>query len=145
MALINSAASATVSATVLPTSWWLKNPVDPTKNMAIRTPGWAPTQNKKTAKFDPPARSYSVVLHGPNMGDEGPLLVRTLSAAEYAALKALLDSNRTLLLQTVTGQQWYVEVSGGHQRTFVAAKSTESYPVRHYWEWSVPLVEVNAP
>lgn len=147
MPIITSSAGGTVTATVSPTRCWLKDPTDPTRNIAVHLVSWAPKQNKKAAKFDPPGRTRSIVLHGTDMGDEGPLEVRTESKTEYDALKLLLDSNRVLLLQNVLGEQWYVEVIDGPQRTPERAQAPvgSTYPVRHLYNWSTQLVEVEPP
>lgn len=143
---VSSLPSATQSATTTPTRWWLKCPENPALNREVQVSSWDPTGIERTTRFEPSGRVRSVVLYGPSLGDEGTLVLRTYTSAEYAGIKALLGSNLTLLLQNVIGQQWYLSKSGDTPRRFQRSTPTESlFKLLHFYEWSIPLVEVRVP
>lgn len=147
MGSVTSSASTVIGITPAPPSWWLKCPTNPALNQAVTVTSWQMTEVRQVARHVPVGRTRSVVLRGPSVGDEGTLGIRVLSEAKNEALKALLNAGATLLLQNVLGEQWYIEVAAGASRHQVrAAKdSTEVFPVRFFYEWTIPAVEVDVP
>lgn len=147
MATLSSDPSASQAITPSPTTWWLKVPTDSSKNTTIRASSWDPRAVRPVAVHAPSGRTRHVVLRGPRLGVQGTLGLYTQSEAEFDKVEAALDSGRTLLLQSVLGDQWYVEVTADVSRTQQRAGKvpSEAFPVRHFHQWSVPLTEVEAP
>lgn len=147
MAIITSAPSTTTFATTSPSQWWLKNPLDPTKNTPIDAIEWNPSKPIAAGTFYPRGRTTAVVASGDQWGWEGTLKTRCLNQARYTATITLLTSKATLLLQDVLGRQWYVRVTDDPKESIVEAAPTpfEVTPVRFALEVSCGLVQVAAP
>lgn len=147
MPTVTSPAGPTASATLITGTWWLKCPEDPTLNVALRAVDWSPRRQRPSATFAIEGEDRVVVLRGKPLGHVGTLRARTHSQAEFDALDDLLNAERTLLLQNVFGQQWYLEVTSDIEERHVRAQPSpaETWPVRHLHEWSVQLTEVAAP
>jgi hypothetical protein len=145
MASLSSAPSATSSATVQPTSWWLKDPLDPSRNTPVSVADWKPSRPLRAGVFDVANRADPVVVSGIARGQAA---IRTLSKASRDAVVLLLESRRVLLLQDVLGRSWYVKPAGGSiDEELVRARPAggEITPVRYAVNITVPLVEVAAP
>ncbi len=147
MPLLTSAPSATATATLSAVSFWLKCPEDPALNTTIRAADWAPRRQRPSATVVVEGEDRVVVLRGKPLGHVGTLRARTHAEEEYDALGEILNAEKTLLLQNVLGQQWYVEVTGDIDARQIRAEPTpdEPWPVRHFHEWSVQLTEVAVP
>lgn len=147
MATISSAPSATTFATTTPATWWLKNPLDPTKNTPIDATEWSPSKTTAAGVFYPRGRTTAVVASGDQWGWEGTLKSRCLSRTRYNVFLTLLNSKATLLLQDVLGRQWYVRVASDPREQIVEAAPVagEITPLRFAVEIDVGLVEVAAP
>lgn len=134
-------------------SWWLRDLIDSSRDVAVSVVDWRPTRHMEAGTFYPrrssdglePARA--VVVSGPVYGDEGSLVIRVLDKATHDAVMLLLTSRRVLLLQDVLPQQWYVKVNGSPQRTPIRAQreAGEPWPVRFAYEITVPCIEVAEP
>ena len=147
MATVTSEASAVETLTPAPTSSWLKNPLDPTMNVAIERVAFNPIRPIRSAAWAPVGRDLEVITRGGVLGASGPCTIRTRNKANYDAVIALLTSLQTLLLQPTHPEQWYVEPVESIQRTGVRAQPTpdEAWPTRHLHELVVPLKQVAPP
>jgi len=152
MVELSSPLSTLVTVTLEPTSWWLKSVTNPDLDTAIRVVGWTMREvhevdvHNVVRTLDATAEHRPIVLRGPISGHEGSLTLHTWSQAEYEAVDTLVRLKQTLLLQSVIGMQWWVEVVGDVEKTPRRAvpSSGEPYPVRHFFEWVIPLREVDA-
>lgn len=135
-------------------SWWLRDLIDASRDVAVSVVDWRPSTHISAGTFYPrrstddliePARA--VVVSGPVYGDEGSLVIRVLDKATHDAVMLLLTSRRVLLLQDVLPQQWYLKVNGSVQRTPIRAQRelAEPWPVRFAYEITVPVIEVAEP
>lgn len=141
MALISSPPSATASVTVTATGWWLKDPIDPTVNAAIVVVGEPSThRDEQAGVFYPLGSTRPVVVADAMTGADGALKLLTTTPAAYAALVALLTRQRTLLLQSPFGEQWYVRLIGSRPSTLKASLAAAPYR-----EYQFSYVEVAAP
>lgn len=147
MAELVSEASSVVTATPDFLDWWLKDPSDPTRNIAVDVVDWEPTRAVNTGVYAPRGRTEAVVASGDILGMAGTLVLRTLSKAVYDSAQTLIRSKRTLLLQSVLPQQWYVKLSGPINERIVRAAPlpAEATPIRHLFELSADFTEVRAP
>jgi hypothetical protein len=111
--LIASAWSASSTAFISNDgNWWLKSPTSPSLNIAAARvlTGLELTQTVEAGVFRPIGRGNAVVIEGSAGGWDGTYRVYTSSSAEWAALKALLDSQATILVQDPFGEQKYIRV-----------------------------------
>lgn len=150
MGTIASTASATATATLTGDSWWLKDPLDPTRDTVVSVPqgGWRPSRPVHAGVFDVFGRDEPVVSDGGVGAVAGPLSVNAFTADDYDAVMLLLTSRRTLLLQNVLGQQWYLRVAGGtvdEEQVLARPTVTEASPVRAAWRLTAQMQEVAAP
>lgn len=132
--LLRSAPSALATLDTSLPSWWLKDPLDPTRNVAIQmAPGSLElVYTEALVVFEPLGRADHVVLTDSvvRLAKLG-LEVAYFSTAQRDALVRLQSGQRPLLLQDPTGRQWYVRV-GSELRVMEALtpdrRSTPSVP-----------------
>lgn len=115
MAVITSPSSASVSATLTTTSWWLEAistaaaagnvSAVPINVLSIKTIQAAPA----TAHYTLGAALPSVVTDV-TFGAEGSMSVRTFTAAAYTTLKQLVAASSTLWLSSPYGDGLYVHI-----------------------------------
>jgi hypothetical protein len=122
MSTFVSAASSTVvaGAQLTLTDWWLKDPIDPTRNMAVDIRGDDFQQNSSTqqAEYHPLGSKYPIIVSDVVGAEEFFLHFEFTSKAAYLAFEVLRTSQRTLLLQrTYTGDQWYIRFAA--KRTLI--------------------------
>lgn len=112
--------------------WWLKDPLYPALNMAIEVADYSATVPK------PQEVAYGAGADGATVIHQGVRLmvhkvkIRTLSAAAYASLRALLDSGRTLILESVFGDSWKVQLGESTEVQIIRAHPVagETSPIR---------------
>lgn len=108
--------------------WWLKDPTDPANSIQLRvcstsagstvtsgntTDGVLTVNTTNTAAvFQPLGADRPVVLTEGFKGDSFTIMVQTLGTAAYRDLKALLNSGKTLFLQTNVDNAWWVRPVG---------------------------------
>jgi hypothetical protein len=143
---VYSAYSAIATSYINSLSWWLKDELDSTRNMPVAVVEWKPTKPVKAGVFYPRGRSNAVVASGAIFGAEGSLVIRVLNQADYLKLHALLESKRTLLLQSVLPQQWRLRVIGDISDELIKAGklTAETTPIRFAYEVSTQMVQVAA-
>lgn len=137
MAILASAYSAVQTVTPTLTTWWLKVPGAPTLNLAAYVTGdGAHDLPVAQGVFRPLGRKYPVVVTAERQAEAGSLEVFTPTAAERAALEAVLDDGRTVLVQSPAGESWYAQL--GDAKRDRAGSSTQR-------SFSINWVEVEAP
>lgn len=113
MATIISAAD-TETVTLTHTDWWLKDPQDSGLNTTVellQSPGFQTTRPLRTGLFEAVGRSSPLVVREsvtPNRVMNLTLVFTT--DADFEAVEALLEANRTLLLQDDDTGSWYVDI-----------------------------------
>lgn len=114
--------------------WWLKDPYDPIFNISPRISDFSIAAPRPQAVHDPIGRTEHVVITEGVQGATGSFTIQTHSQIEYVALRALTGSGRVLLLQSVHGQQWYVQLGESDDYELVHAKDpTNAFVVRHFY------------
>ncbi len=145
MAELTSAPSGTVTVTALPPGAWLKDPLDPTRNLALSCvdgpPTW--TRPRGQAVLDALGRTDPIVQTDVRRSRRGELSVTPMSQTEADRLDVLLGSARVLLLQIpAVSTAW----RGDHAYVVCVGDDTaESLGALDNRTVSVPLVEVRAP
>lgn len=127
--------------------WQLKDPLDPTNNTQPSIVSLTVNERKPQTAFIPIGDSMGVVTH---TGMRGSLLdaeFRTLDGTQYAMLRDLICSGRTILLQDPFGRQWYLQSGDVHPYEVIKAAPTvgETSPIRNAQSIKVQLIEVEAP
>jgi hypothetical protein len=131
--LAGSAWSATLIAPALPAEeWWLKDPLDPTRNVAARISDFKFSLPRPQAAYDPVGRTEHVVITEGTQAPTGSFVITTWSKGEYDLVMALTTSSHVLLLQDVFGRQWYVMLGESDDWELVKATDpTGDYVIRH--------------
>lgn len=136
------------SAQIVNTSWWLKDPVDPTLNMVINViPPFVFRRKEPQQVYDPMGRKTSVVVTDGQKGIDGAINIRTMNKTDYDKLAAILANGRTLMISDILGRSWFVKFGDSQQYEFKLASPTptDAAPIRHFHEISMPFSEVAAP
>lgn len=142
-----SAWSAVDSETYNPQAWWLKDPIDPTRNRAVQIKDFRIRRPKPNVKGFPVGQTTITMSHDGVKGAVIDCTIFSLDSTAYAALSTLMESGRTLLLQDVLGRQWFVQPDDDIQWTMLRAVKLpgDLTPVRHAHELGVTLIEVGYP
>ncbi len=125
------------------TSWWLKDITDPDSAIALRVKA-EPLQVGTTGTsvmYQPLGEDRPVVLSEGYKGDAIELTL-ILRREEYAPLKAMLRSGRTLFLQTNVDHAWWVRPVGDIQAEVQVTGQRFVDPIRFV---KLTFVEVDAP
>lgn len=121
--------SAWVSDTLVVTNrgeWWLKDPTDAFLNMEIDVSGYRETIPKPSeVAYGAGAKGATVTHQGVRLGQH-KVSIRTLDADTYAALRSLLNSGRTLVLCSVFGEAWRVQLADQAEVEIIKATPTQS-------------------
>lgn len=119
-------------------NWWLKAVDKPALNTsAVRVlDGLEEEVQEDVGIFRPIGRSRAVVIAGSLYGQDGSYRVVTLSDAEWAPIKAIINYQGTLLVQDPFGDQKYIRITSRAFNTTGAATA----PRR---EASIGYVEVS--
>lgn len=129
------------------TQWLLKDPLTPANNMTVKVIGIKDDEQKPITTAMPIGADKAVVTHTGVKSSIVDVTFRTLDQTTFDKLRALLRSGRTLLLQGVLGRQWYVQP--GDKMSYEILKASpsvgETFPIRHAYEISVTMIEVEAP
>lgn len=136
-----SANSNSQSALLVADGWNLKNPTDPTKNVIDVNVVGNPEEDlgEELGVFRPLGRRLAVVVAGSLTGWDGSLELVLASANDWAALKALAESQTVLRLESAFGWSKYVRLVNGAKATNGGTKGT---PVRRV---NLAYVEVDKP
>jgi hypothetical protein len=144
-----SPVSNTATATLNTLRYVLTSVDDPTLGGEIRVVE-APefTRDAKAGVFEGIGAKYPVVVSdGTPKARKETVVVETNSAAEWAALKTLLESNSTLVYRNPFGEVVYCRMVGSWSRTQIKRfpQPGEQTPLMHSHKVSIPLVEVQPP
>lgn len=144
MAVISSAPSAEVTATVVQKRWWLKSPTDPSLNTEITLvgDGLEIDAPEVQGQFVVLGRSEPVIVADVILSERLNIEVLCVGQAAYDALLALRNRQETLLLQSDMTVQWYVRLGKSRKTRLRYTGNRRSRPVR-----VVPLecIEVEQP
>ncbi len=113
-------------------SWWLKDIQDLSKNMQISVK-WKDQQVDTTnmaTSFQPIGEDFPVIITEGFKGDTFTLEIHCESS-EFTALMELLDSGRTLILQSDIDRMWWVRPIGNISSNILATGSRQERPRRY--------------
>lgn len=137
---------ATSSTGYTPKVNYLKDPLDPARNMHVVTTGQFLEKSNRRARafYEPIGRELPLAFRGAAKGDRFQVQFIARTVQEEAALEKLLDSNRTLWFQTAA-HDWYVDVDSDYNTSeymWNYLHNDDAHPSRIY---TVTFVEVDAP
>lgn len=107
---VSSGYSTTANVTTVEDDWWIKDLDVPADNLLVTVAMESlPIQTPQTqAIFEPLGGVYDiVVMEEAIRSDRFDLTVDFISDTQYNKLVALRAKNKTLLLQSPSGDQWY--------------------------------------
>ena len=140
MASLSSAASSTSSVTLSLSSWWLKNPEDPSLNLAISIVDDKLTMKRPidAAFFSPLGRDRKVKVGELARGVELQAELEFFDLDELRSFEWEINiQGRVWLLQSPFSEQWYVAQDGSF--------TTHQYNYPDYFTGDLGLIEVDQP
>lgn len=140
----SSSAYGTGNGTLVVNVLWLKDPLDPTRNrhFLVQNTWLSRSHRKRRVHYEALGRTKPIPFRDAGNGERLQMGFLTLSDTDMDALELLLDSNRTLLLQSAR-RSWYVDVAGDFNigQNLWDEKRNRS----HAQQYQVPFIEVDAP
>lgn len=138
--------SATATITLAVDGAWIKCPADSTLDRRIALiPPLDITYSAPAAVHDDIiGRRTPIVSAGVAKAAKGTFNLAVDGDSEHDAVKRLIESRMTLLLQDTVGRQWFFLPVGDVGWSLLRAQPVagSSYPIRKYINVSVPFVEV---
>lgn len=125
-------------------NWWLKDIEDLDSNIElhVKWDNQATTTSNTATAFQPIGRDKPVVLTEGYKGDVLPLSLIPVNRGDYARLKKMLKSGKTLFLQSDVDLAWWVRPVGDLQADVLPTGERKANPLR---EIKVTFTEVDAP
>lgn len=89
------------------TTWWIKDPLDPAKNLEVYVHSQADRQRAaRQGVFQPLGATYAAVVSDTRGTPSGTIVLRLDTAEEQDALDELLDAGNSLLVQAPAADFW---------------------------------------
>lgn len=143
------------SAIVQTDHWCLKDVLDPTANVICNKAPVGAQVVEMTFDHEEPqqvslpigfaATHYIVTTEGVKE-PTGTLSLRAIDKPAHDALKEITQRPRSILVQDVLGNQWYVKLGSPHAWRLVKAMDPLGvYPVRWLYEATIPYVSTKRP
>lgn len=125
-------------------NWWLKDIEDLDSNIElhVKWDNQATTTSNTATAFQPIGRDRPVVLTEGYKGDVLPLSLIPVNRGDYARLKKMLKSGKTLFLQSDVDLAWWVRPVGDLQADVLPTGERKANPLR---EIKVTFTEVDIP
>lgn len=139
--------STWVEATIVVTNrgeWWIRDPSNAFLNIPVDLVDYSETIPKpQEVAYGAGAHAATVTHQGVRAGQH-KVKIRTLTKVSYDALRSLLDSGRSLVLVSVFGDAWRVQLADNAEVTIVRAAPTASdtTPVRAFRMLILNFIEV---
>lgn len=125
-----SAWTSSMSAIIYATAWTLKSPDNPALNILdLRVVGTPDEElSEDVGVFRPLNARYPTVVSGELSGWDGSIEVVCITNAEWIALKALIELQQPLVLESLFGWVKYIRIIGGAK---VKSSGSATTPVRN--------------
>ena len=124
--------------------WWLRDPTDHTLNMQLHVAGYSESIPKpQEVAYGAGARGATVTHQGVRLGVH-KVRIRTENRTEYDDFRTLIESGRTLVLVSVYGDAWRVQLADQTDVEIIVAEplDAETTPIRHLRVFSATFIEV---
>lgn len=132
--LVASDYSNIAMATPLSNKFWLKDPLDPTKNMVLPVSNDAPRHPRSQGIFAPLVAdgytAFKIPVTGPQYGIEGDLeliFVGHDDVSGWTKFNEIYKPGRTLLFQYPTGEQHYIVLGADLQQEWLLQDRSVRY------------------
>lgn len=112
--------SSTVTATVTISEWWMKVPQKPSLNLKLVDamaqsqgkvgPALPSTSHESIGMFAPIGRTKRVPVYDTVLGGVLSIVLEFITKAAHDAFVAIRNNQQTILLQSPTGDQWYLRI-----------------------------------
>lgn len=124
-------------------NWWLKDVSDPSKNvqLLVKAQKVDVSRTNTSTVFQPLSRDLPVVLSEGFKGDSFTLTLIPVDAEQWSLLVDLIQSERTLFLQSDVDDAWWVRCVGDVSRGVLPTAQRRENPLR---EVTVTFVQVEA-
>lgn len=142
---VSTVGSVTPAAFLLGDGWWLRDPLDPTRDLKLQQIDFQGQYEIGGDVYLPEGRSEAVVLSNNSpMSDSFNLNTWVQTDADFDKLMVLLKSRRTLFVQGMThGLGWYVRVNGSVSYEQVMATGNRTTTIyKPLYRISAPVVQV---
>lgn len=140
MATVTSSPSVAVSAILPVKNWWIRDLSDATLDMPVDVTN-VPleiTSDEAQATYRPLGRTHGLVVTDVIQGQELTMKMSFYSPAEYGRWKNLRQQQRTQLLQSPFGDNFYFRW-GKSRKTLVQNTTPQMYDVE------IDIIEVSDP
>lgn len=130
------------------TAWWMRLPQDlDAGNTTIRVRELTSDRSRPQSLEYPLEDSLAVVSHDGLKGSVLNMSIDLLSQEAYLLFWSMFEDGRTLVIQDVLGQQWYVQPGDQTRSEMYRAYKTPSevWPLRHAHNTEVSFIEVARP
>lgn len=129
-----------VSATLQVSEWWLKDPLNPSRNVKFMASGnsFDVEEPEDFAEFQPLGRKYEMIVSDVMRGEKLSFNLTTMGRAEHEAFRYLRRTQRVLLIQAPYIKQWYVRLGKSLSEKVLNIES-------EYRELSVDAIEQGRP
>lgn len=113
-------------------NWWLKDLRNPENNIQLKVAweSFTVTKSNTAAVFQPIGEDLPVVLTEGYKGDSFAVNLIPVNHDDWFALTAMLESGRTLFLQTDIDHAWWVRPVGDLSQTVLATGNRRANPQR---------------
>lgn len=130
-----------VSDTLYVDNWWLKDPLNPSRNIRFMASGdsFDISEPEDFAEFQPLGRRYELIVSDVMRAEKlDNITLTTMGKAEHDAFRYLRRTQRVLLLQAPYQKQWYI-------RFGKILKEKVLNVIDEYREISVDAIEQDRP
>lgn len=144
--IVASAWSTTTTCTLHPKDWWIKDVTSAVfSGSNVDSGTFKPKKALKAGSFFPIGRTEGVVVSEPAFrGMQSPLGLWIKNGTQLTAAKNVLNPGKTLLIQDVLANQWYVRISGDLEQEILVAVHV-SLPRENAYRYEMPVTEVARP
>lgn len=133
-------------------TWLLKDPLNFAEVILFTPLEFTTNREESQGIFQPIGANFPVVITDTVQGSDGTLKIETFDPAQYANLEFFKGQQKTLLLQSPYGEQWYIRfasprTAGSSGATFSERKMTMNpSDLSTPWRvWEQAYIEVAAP
>jgi hypothetical protein len=142
-----SAPSAEAVAEWQSNDWWLKDPLDPSRNRIVGVSSFPFAERRPQTRLDLLGNDKPAVIHDGSKGFEGQCSMWALDQETFDALLAMVRDSDTLLIQRNLGDQFYIARgdSVNIEQLRAVPLADEPYSVRHAHSLSFSWTEVAPP
>lgn len=142
---ISAVGSCTADAYLLGTGWWLRDPLDPTRDLLLKQIDFSGSFEVKGEAMFPEGRTEALVIANDTpTSDSFGINTFVDGITDFDKIMVLLKSKRTLYVQSMTtGLGWYIRIVGDCSFEQVMAKGNGTTTVyKSFYKVSAQAIQV---